>query len=255
MILVPKLLGGLIMSNYNSTKGKHLTMEDRVIIEYSLDQNYPLKLIAQKIEKDSTTISKEIKRSIRIEKDLLRCEIRKDCTKTNLCTSNNCNKLCKKCSFINCYRVCNLYSIKTCYKLNRFPYVCNGCESITTCKIEKSFYKSKVANSNYKDLLVSSRDGINITSDNLKEIDELISPLILKGQSLYHISTNHKEKLKLFQRTLYSYLENPNVNVVEMDTVHGTRSGKVILTFLFRNCSLMIALLIDSCSQIHVKKL
>lgn len=308
MIFVPKLLGGLIMSNYNSTKGKHLTMEDRIIIEYSLDQHYPLKLIAQKLEKDPTTISKEIKRnktikkSIRSEKDLLRCESRKDCTKTNLCTSNNCNKLCKKCSFINCYRVCSLYSIKTCYKLNRFPYVCNGCESITTCKVEKSFYKSKVANANYKDLLVSSRDGINITSDNLKEIDELISPLILKGQSLYHISTNHKEKLKLSQRTLYSYLdknvftarnidlprkvkykprkkntlpkikeqnyrvsrtyddfigfitENPNVNVVEMDTVHGTRSGKVMLTFLFRNCSLMIALLIDSCSQIHVKE-
>ena len=39
-----------------------------------------------------------------------------------------------------------------------------------------------------------------------------------------------------------------------MDTVHSTRRSKVMLTFLFRNCSLMIALLIDSCSQIHVKK-
>lgn len=39
-----------------------------------------------------------------------------------------------------------------------------------------------------------------------------------------------------------------------MDTVHGTRSGKVLLTFLFRNCSLMLAFLIDSCSQLDVKE-
>lgn len=48
--------------------------------------------------------------------------------------------------------------------------------------------------------------------------------------------------------------DNPNIPVVEMDTVHGTRSGKVLLTFLFRNCSLMLAFIIDSCSQVDVKE-
>lgn len=38
-----------------------------------------------------------------------------------------------------------------------------------------------------------------------------------------------------------------------MDTVHGTRSGKVLLTFMFRNCSLMLAFIIDNCSQTAVK--
>ena len=33
------------MSNYELRKGKHLTMEDRLIIEYWLDQNYTLKEI------------------------------------------------------------------------------------------------------------------------------------------------------------------------------------------------------------------
>ena len=34
--------------------------------------------------------------------------------------------------------------------------------------------------------------------------------------------------------------ENPEVNVVEMDTVKGTNeSGKAMLTMLFRNCSLI----------------
>lgn len=35
--------------------------------------------------------------------------------------------------------------------------------------------------------------------------------------------------------------ENSETNVVEMDTVVGPRSGKTLLTMLFRNCSLMLA--------------
>ena len=295
------------MSNDELRKGKHLRIEERIIIEYGLDENYSLKEIAEKIRKDPTTISKEIKRSRflktskRKEKDLLSCENRKNCTKTNLCNSK-CGKSCKKCTFINCYRTCNEYSIKKCSKLNRYPYVCNGCSTLTTCNGEKNFYKAKVADAKYKEQLVSSREGLNITSNGLKKIDDIISPLILKGQSISHIFTHHKDEINCSERTLYYYLDknaftarnidlprkvkykprkkttlpkikesadrigrtfddfvkliedNPNISVVEMDTVHGTRSGKVLLTFLFRNCSLMLAFLIDSCSQLYVKE-
>ena len=43
------------------------------------------------------------------------------------------------------------------------------------------------------------------------------------------------------------YLEiHPDTNVVEMDTVVGPEPGKVILTMLFRNCSFMLAFLMDN---------
>ena len=43
------------------------------------------------------------------------------------------------------------------------------------------------------------------------------------------------------------YLEDhPDTNVIEMDTVVGPEPGKALLTFLFRNCNLMIAFLIDN---------
>lgn len=296
------------MSNDKSRKGKHLSMEDRLIIQYGLDENYTLKEIAERIRKDPTTISKEIKRnrflkvSNRKEKDIKTCQNRKKCTKTNLCNSN-CGKLCKKCTFINCYRTCKEYSVKKCLKLNRYPYCCNGCSTITTCNNEKSFYKAKIADAKYKELLVSSREGLNIHENELKKIDNIISPLILKGQSISHIFTHHKDEINLCERTLYYYLDknaftarnidlprkikykprkkttlpkikestdrtnrtfddfikfieaNPNTPVVEMDTVHGTQSGKVLLTFIFRNCSLMLAFLIDTCSMICVKEI
>lgn len=295
------------MSNKYLCKGKHLKIEDILIIEYGLDQNYTLKEIAERIKKDPTTISKEIKRnrflkaSKRKENGLQSCQHRKSCTKTNLCNSS-CGKQCKKCRFINCYRTCNEYSIKKCSKLNRYPYVCNSCSTVTTCTGEKSYYKAKVADSKYKELLISSREGLNITSKELKNIDGIISPLIWKGQSLFHIFTHHRNELNCCERTLYNYFDknaftarnidlprkvkykprkkstlpvikefnyrigrtftdfikftedNPNIPIVEMDTVHGTRSGKVLITFIFRNCSLMIAYIIDSCSQLAVKE-
>ncbi len=294
------------MSNYELRKGKHLIMEDRLIIEYGLDQNYTLKEIADRLKKDPTTISKEIKRNrfLRVSKakenDIHPCQNRRSCTKTNLC-NNACGKHCKKCAFINCYRACNEYSIKRCNKLNRYPFVCNGCSTLTTCTAEKSHYKAKVADAKYREGLTSSREGLNITSNELKKMDEIISPLVLKGQSLSHIFTHHKNEINCCERTLYYYFDknaftarnidlprkvkykprkksiepvikestykigrtfddfgkfiadNPNIPVVEMDTVHGTRSGKVLLTFMFRNCSLMLALIIDSCSQKDVK--
>ena len=51
------------MSNSKLCKGKHLRIEERLIIEYGLDQNYTLKEIAERVGKDPTTISKEIKRN------------------------------------------------------------------------------------------------------------------------------------------------------------------------------------------------
>lgn len=38
-----------------SYKGKHLMIEDRLIIEYGLNQNYSLKGIAERVNKVSTT--------------------------------------------------------------------------------------------------------------------------------------------------------------------------------------------------------
>ena len=51
------------MKNDKTTKGKHLTREDRDYIETALDAGWPLSEIAKKLGKDPTTISKEIKQN------------------------------------------------------------------------------------------------------------------------------------------------------------------------------------------------
>lgn len=46
------MLGRLIMSNKYLCKGNHLIIEDRLIIEYGLDQNYTLKEITERLKKN-----------------------------------------------------------------------------------------------------------------------------------------------------------------------------------------------------------
>ena len=48
--------------------------------------------------------------------------------------------------------------------------------------------------------------------------------------------------------------ENPNINVVEMDTVEGIKGGKVLLTMIFRNFNFMIARLLPDKTSNSVKK-
>lgn len=72
---------------------------------------------------------------------------------------------------------------------------------------EKNHYKAKVADAKYRKGLTSSREGLNITSNELKKMGDIISPLVLKGQSLLHIFTHHKNEINCCERTLYYYFD------------------------------------------------
>lgn len=289
-----------------TVKGKHLTQEDRHYIEDALNESYSLRDIAKRLGKDPTTISKEIRRNrVRFGKvghtGRISCKNRTTCTRKQIC-SETCNQLCKKCTTQNCYRICSEYAPKTCTKLVRFPHVCNGCTRKVGCKTQKYRYRAKVSHANYIENLKTSREGIALTPEELVELDELITPLILKGQSITHIYAHHKHEIKCSKRTLYTYFEqnlfnarnidlprkvkykprkkrsestdrnfkhrtdrtyedfnrfienHPGKHVVEMDVVEGKKGGKVFLTMFFRNSSLMLIFLLDSCTQDAVKQ-
>jgi hypothetical protein len=51
-----------------------------------------------------------------------------------------------------------------------------------------------------------SRRGIDMDAAELARLDDLITPLVLKGQSLFHIWNNHRGEIGLSVATLYRYL-------------------------------------------------
>ena len=50
----------------NERKGKHLTLEDRIEIQECLNCGMTFKAIGERLQKDQTTISKEVKRHIKV---------------------------------------------------------------------------------------------------------------------------------------------------------------------------------------------
>jgi len=285
---------------------KYLTLSQRIIIEKGLNDNESFATIAKKINKDPSTISKEIRRHIsyHIKRDMnknIPCNHLSKCRVRSLCNRSMCNLLCKQCNDIDivCKSICTQYEEATCSKLSKPPYVCNACRKRSNCLLKKSLYFAQYAEDIYRDVLVSSREGINQSPADIAALDILISPLLKKGQSIAHIYAHHGSEIPCCRKTLYNYIdksillarnidlrrrvrykvrktptrvsiaarefrvgrtyedflqlikEQPHTNVVEMDTVEGSKlnGNKVLLTMMFRNCSLMLIFLLEEKTQ------
>ena len=231
------------MSKYIPGNQKHLTLEDRKYIEKSLNAGCSFKDIARYLCKDPTTISKEIRLhrlSDWYHKGCFNnahnfCVHRYHCKKVNACGKIIlCGIKCTTCP--TCNQTCPDFVKERCNRLDKAPYVCNGCpKAINHCTIAHKYrYDAIFADRKYKECLSQSRAGINMTRHELHQKDMVITPLIFQGQSPYQIITNHPE-LDMSVRTLYSYLD------------------KGILTFFLTREKLFLAFIMNRCTKGTVK--
>lgn len=211
------------MSNLIKGNQKHLTLENRIFIEKSLDQGMKFNAIAKELHKDPSSISKEIRlhRSLLTRNDYNqsanRCKYRQSCIEKNLCgKSILCIVLCKNC-LLRCNKICSIYVKDECTKLLHPPFVCNYCSQKHGCRFDKYYYRSNQAHSQYRTLLSSSREGINLSPEALAELDSIISPAVLKGQSISHILATHKDSIPYTSRTIYNYIEHNVLSVRNLD--------------------------------------
>lgn len=237
-------------------KNKHMTLDDRIEIQACLSKGMTFKAIAQRIGKDPTTISKEVKLHSK--------------TQVNGFTKTD----------------------EVCPKLLKAPFVCNGCSKCSNagCKYPRRKYVARLAQNEYESTLVSSREGIPLNKSEFYDIEETIYQSVNRGQHIYHaIQTNN---LNISKSTVYRHIEKGyyriskidlpravkfkprkskqqdyvpkaakigrtyddfkqyiaehNINhYVEMDTVLGTIGGKLIMTFIFTGSDFMFGLLLD----------
>lgn len=237
-------------------KNKHMEIDDRIEIQECLCKGMTFKAIAQRIGKDPTTVSKEVKlHAVNYESRF---------TKTT----------------------------DTCPKLLKAPFVCNGCEkqNHANCFYPRRKYAAKHAQKEYETVLVESREGVPLTKQEFYDNEKKISDAVKAGQHIYHAiqandltvskstvyrhinkgyyeispidlpravkfkprkqkSTDYVPKGIKINRSYNDFLsfmeENPNCCYVEMDTVVGKSGGKVIMTFQFVNPDFMFGLLLN----------
>lgn len=254
------------MTNKN-IKNNHLDEVKREIIQRMLG-NTNFTLIGRAINKDRTTIAKEVKRNRYIKSNFYEPFDQEGINK----------------------------AIESCKRLQKAPYVCNFCPDKIRCLKHKLYYNSKIAQKKYDKVLVSSREGINIPLETIEEIEKSIVSLIKdKKQSVNQVYANHSDILFFSKTTFYKYVNegifslcnldlpkqvkykkrkskeknrqkrelkllkgrsydeylkfvsnHPNMNVVETDTVEGTaKSKKVLHTLIIKETKLMLIFLLN----------
>ena len=176
----------------SNNKNLHLTVQERIIIEKGVENGSTKAAIALTIGKDKSTVGKEIKKHREL--------VHKSSYKINCANMKNCshNHVCDNCADFKPF---------TCNRRDRSPGACNGCSKYTYCRYDKYRYKADFSHKKYREDLVDSRTGINMSYEECKAMADIIVPLIKAGHSPYHIVTNHPE-LNISEKTLYNYIEN-----------------------------------------------
>lgn len=192
-----------------NSKNSHMSLGDRIIIQTGIENGSTKSAIAKNLNKDKTTVAKEI----RLHRTLAcKCRYSIDCVFVKKCGSRD---------TIHCPGDCNHYEPFTCKRRDRSPGACNGCTKYKSCPYDKFKYDANVADREYRELLAGARQGVNATVNEIRDLGNLIKPLLEQGQSLYTICRNHPE-IEVTERTLYTYIEdgvfqNAGVSITSLD--------------------------------------
>lgn len=168
---------------------KHINFEQRKIISSGIAKNLKLKEIAFQLDIDPTSISKEVKRN-----------------RDAILVGNK---------------------ISICSKNERWPYVCYGCpQKYTRCPFTKFKYDAKSAQQKADSNLVNSRKGLDIDSDELKNLDNLIKSGISDKKSVYQIKIENNDSIKQSVTTLYRYINNGYLSTKKVDLPYAIKYKK-----------------------------
>ena len=192
----------------------HLTESHRIKIEHYLNENYSYRKIAELLNVNVSTISREVKRNIRtysisnhmvivecIHKD--NCERLKGSSKSKMCSSN-----------------CPDYELRKCdrFSTKNAKPVCNSCPNNAKCKLARKKYIANVANNKYE-LRIILRPKIRITQEQFDFINKLFSEKMAKGQSISVIYQNHKDEIMISENTVRNYLKRGLLKSNQLDMI------------------------------------
>ena len=176
-----------------TNSNKHLTIDERRIIETGIRNGSTHTAIAQTLGKSKSAIGKEIKLHREIK---TRSTLPMECVGYSHCRH-----------YRNCSANCPDYVPFECKRRDRSPGACNGCPNMSKCRFTKYWYYPEKAQDEYRETLVESRIGVNLTTSEAKSIADIVRPELQKGKSVYQILQAYPG-LGISEKTLYTYIED-----------------------------------------------
>ena len=164
---------------------KHLNENQRKLITNMLSKKMKLVEMADFLEMDPTSISKEIKRNRVLSKKGLK------------------DKVCKH--------------------TQRFPYVCNSCmKKYTLCPFTQYKYDSHSAQITADYKRYTSRQGLNMSEADHRHLDRTIKDGVSEGQSVYHI-IQHNPDIKVSVPTVYRLINTHQLSTKRIDLPYAVK--------------------------------
>jgi len=203
---------------------KFFTYEERLNLQKYLKESRSFKEISRLLGKNSTTISREVRKYLSEVATgypgfpFNACKKRLNCRKKKLC-GNECMRpsaaYCKLCQ--RCNDNCPDFIEEICTARFRVPYVCNSCEQIGKCTLLKSFYDAEHAHVKAHATISESRSGLCVSEEEIARINAIISPLVQQGQSIHQIYVSHDNELMCSEKTIYNYIDACLLDVRNID--------------------------------------
>ncbi|MDB1807408.1 IS30 family transposase [Eggerthella lenta] len=203
----------------------HFTQEEREGLQDLLNRRLKCREIACRLDKDPTSVSREVKRNRKADgrrhghaKPSTLCSKFRGCEVGGLCGKCS-GKACATCSKADCAKICDGFDKMVCRSITRFPYVCNGCAKRSTCRLERFSYSASVAQAKAADNASEPRRGVDLTGRQLSDLDALVTPLMMRDQSLNQIYMAHGEEIPCSLKSLYTHVNKGEVGPGRMHLV------------------------------------
>ena len=239
----------------NEKKNKHMTLDDRIEIQECLSKGMSFKAIAKRIGKTPTTVSREVKLHLEVHES---GHTKVDGVCPMLLKAPFVCNGCEKRSRSICRYKRHLYNAKkaqaayetllvesrTGVALNKESFYATERVIYEAVQRGQHIYHAIKANN----LSVSSATVYRHIHKNYYRVSPLDLPRMVKFKPRSKKQTEHIPKWAREGRTYQDYLdfveENPDLPLVQLDTVIGRIGGKVIMTLHFVNSDFMIGLLL-----------
>lgn len=202
------------------SKGSHFTQTDRAKIEYGLNKGHSIRAISKDLNKAPSSVKREIERNFTVIKNYANgCDKIDSCSIRHVCGRSDCNRLCRSACRTQCHKWCSEYEEGSCSRLEKSPHVCNSCPylniKVKGCSFTRHVYYADQAHERYRSTLRDKRAGFDLTLGEIIDIDNIVSPLIKKGQSPYHIMQNNVLPVSL--STLYRIVHEGEITATDTD--------------------------------------
>jgi IS30 family transposase len=206
---------------------KQLDAEKRRMIEQGLDESKTFTYIADRIGVWTSTVRREVLRNRRCEgmsyakgADKNNCAHLKSCHRKNVCGAHlmwaHCDKrLCRRCEMTRCQNYCDDFEVRICQMVLKAPFVCNACERYGRCTLERWRYSADSAQYQAKKRSHDARTGIDMASEEMAQLTDVVRQGLRQGQSVHHIFATND--LPCSERSFYRHVHNEDVPILPIE--------------------------------------